>query len=227
MKIQTTTLALALSALLGAVPLAHAHTAFVDSDAVAGKSFFATLNIGHGCEDQAGIKYDTERLEVEIPASVSELNSIRPMDAPWAAASVVKDANGNITKLVWTKTDAVHSEDSQLYRVSFTAKLPNTPMTSLAFPAIQYCTDSGSNEITAEWIGAESPTLRLSEAHKSGWNKYTAQIDIDEATIKAFFANALIVWSGGTAYSSNPVTDSLITNKLTTISTGSEFWVKY
>ena len=192
---------------------------------MAGASFLATAKIGHGCEDAlTGTKYDTERLEIEMPAGVT---SIRPLDAPWAAASVVKDDLGTITKLVWTKTDMVHSEDSQLYLASFTVKLPNTPMTTLAFPAIQYCHDGSGNEISLEWIAAEAPTLKLLEAHKPGWNKYTAQTDIDTATIQGFFTDATIVWSGGSAYSANPVTDSLITNKLTTIPTGSEFWVKY
>ena len=149
------------------------------------------------------------------------------MDAPWAAASVVKNTENKITRLVWTKTDTVHAEDSQLYRASFTAKLPNTPLATLAFPTTQYCKDASGNEIKIEWIDAEAPSLKLMEAHKPGWNKYTAQNDIDEATIKSFFADAYIVWSGDAAYSANPVTDELISNKLQSISSGSEFWVKY
>lgn len=213
---------------LGSLQAAQAHTSFVitnSSNAYAGKSYFATLNLGHGCEDDAtGTKYDTEKLEVDIPAGVT---SIRPMDAAWASASVVKDADGNITQLVWTKTGAPLAEDSQLYRVSFKAKLPDAPVTTLAFPARQICHNDSSQEIITPWEGAEAPTLKLMPVRTPGWNKYTAQADIDEATIKSFFSDADIVWSGDAAYSANSVTAGLISNSLSIIPAGSEFWVKY
>ena len=213
---------------LGSLQVAHAHTAFVvtsTSNAFAGKSYFATINLGHGCEDElTGVKFDTEKLEVDIPAGVT---SVRPMDAPWGSASVETDVDGNVTKITWTKTGAALPADSQLYRVNFSAKLPDAAMTTLAFPARQYCHDDSAVEIMTPWEGAESPTLKLLPARSPGWNKYTAQAEIDEATIKAFFADAYIVWSGGAAYSSNPVTADLISNTLTTIPMGAEFWVKY
>ena len=215
--------------ILGSIQTAHAHTAFVitnSSNAFAGKSYFATMNLGHGCEDAVtGFKYDTEKLEVDIPVGVT---SVRPMDAAWATATVVKDADGvNVTQIIWTRTSAPLAEDTQLYRVSFTAKLPDAPMTTLEFPARQYCHNADAQEIVTPWEGPEAPTLKLLPAHTPGWNKYTAQADIDEATIKAFFSDAYIVWSGDAAYSANPVTAGLISKPLTTIPIGTEFWVKY
>ena len=214
--------------ILGSIQSAQAHTSFVitdSSNAFAGKSYFATLNLGHGCEDVlSGVKFDTEKLEVDIPAGVT---SIRPMDSAWATATVVKDVDGNITQLVWTRTNAPLAEDSQLYRVSFTAKLPDAPMTTLAFPARQICHNTNAVEITTPWEGAEAPTLKLLPPRAPGWNKYTAQADIDDTTINAFFSDAYIVWSGSAAYSANPVTAGLITNTLTIIPAGADFWVKY
>lgn len=218
------TLAVSLAATLGSMQAAQAHTSFVMSDAVAGKSFFGTLNVGHGCEDDTtGEHFDTQRMEVEIPSGVT---GIRPMDAEWATSSIVKEGE-TITKLVWTATGTAHSEDSHLYRASFKATLPNLPMTKIVFPTIQYCKNAEGNEISIEWTGDKSPTLKLKEASKPGWNKYTAQADMDEAAIAAFFSDAYIVWSGDAAYSANTITSELITNKLTAISTGSVYWVKY
>lgn len=227
MKNRHTKFFLSMAIAINTVSVAEAHTSFVTSNAVAGKSFFGTLNVGHGCEDSVtGVKYDTERLEVMIPEGVS---SIRTMDAPWASASIEKNAEGAITKLIWTRLTVAHSEDDYLYQVSFKATLPNAPMTTLSFDAIQFCHNDSNAEITAEWSKAngKAPTLKLLSASTPGWNKFTAPVAIDEAMIKSFFSDALIVWSNSAAYSANPVTANLITNKLTTIPLGAEFWVKY
>lgn len=214
--------------ILGSFQAVQAHTAFTitpSSNAFAGKSYFATMNLGHGCEDTlTGTKFDTEILEIDIPAG---LTSIRPVDAAWADASAVTDVDGNITQLKWTRTSTPHTGDTQLYRVNFTVKLPDLPMTTLAFPARQICHNENGDELITPWEGLESPTLKLLPARALGWNKYTAQADIDEATIKAFFSDAYIVWSASAAYSANPVTAGLITNILTSIPSGSDFWVKY
>jgi len=210
---------------------AQAHTAFVISaqDApVANTNYMATLSVGHGCSevltDGATIHHDTEKLIVEVP---SEIITIRPLDAPWGAVEVVTNDSGQITQLIWTRTHAVHAEDRHLYQASFRLKLPNTPFTAVNFPVHQVCTDSNAAEITTSWIGVDVPKINIQPAHMAGWNKYTAQADIDFVTIQTFFKDALIVWSGSAAYSSNPVTDGLISNKLTTIPAAAEYWVKY
>lgn len=216
---------LAAALFLGSVQGVEAHTSFVVNATnlpFAGKSYTATMNVGHGCEDETtGTHYDTEILEVEIPATFTK---VRPMDATWGTAAVETDIAGNVTKLIWTRTLAAHAEDTHLYQVSFKGSLPNAPLTTLEFVATQRC---NGDTIATVWEGADVPTLKLLPARLPGWNQYTAQADIDEATIKSFFADALIVWSNNAAYSANPHTAELITNPLTAIPLGAVFWVKY
>lgn len=224
MKRYATSLMTAAGIFLGLVQAVEAHVSFVvnaTSIPVAGKSYTATLNVGHGCEDAGGTLYDTEILEVNIPPTFTK---VRPMDAAWGAATIEKDMDGNVTKLIWTRTAATQAEDSHLYQVTFKGSLPNEPLTTLGFVATQRC-NGGTLETI--WEGAETPTLKLLPARLPGWNKYTAQADMDEATLKAYFGDALIVWYNNTAYSANPVTTTLITNPLTAIPAGGEFWVKY
>lgn len=225
MKRYVTSLLSAAGIFLGMAQSAEAHVSFVVNATnipVAGKSYTATMNVGHGCEDETtGTHYDTEILEVAVPTTFA---SVRPMDATWGTAAVEKDLDGNVTKLIWTRSAAAHGEDSHLYQATFRGTLPDAPLTTLGFVATQRC-NGGSLETV--WEGAQTPTLKLMPARLSGWNKYTAQADIDEAAIKAFFGDALIVWYNNAAYSANPVTAGLITNALTAIPTGGEFWVKY
>ncbi len=200
--------------------IANAHISFVANNAYAGKTYIATANIPHGCEDVAGNAYDTLKIEMRVPAGFSE---VRPADATFGPASVEKDAQGNITKLIWTKTGTAASSDDFLYQFSFRGKLPADAFQSLAFETLQTC----SGETSKNWQGADAPALKVLPVRSTGWNKYTAQSLLDETTIKSYFSDAQIVWSNGAAYSANPVTSGLITNKLTSIAQGAEYWVKY
>lgn len=227
MKHRKTTFAASVALILVSIQTAQAHTAFVMDVTrvpVAGKAYTGTLNAGHGCEvavvGSDAIKYDTERLEVVIPVGVT---GVRPMDATWGKATVEKDLSGNVTKIIWTNTN-VHIEDSNLYQATFRATLPDAPMTTLAFDATQYC---NGGAVKAEWIGAKAAMLYLQLARKPGWNKYTAQVAIESSTFPSFFPDAQIVWASGAAFSPNAETTKLITNALTTIPAGQEFWVKY
>ena len=206
--------------LLSITNIAGAHVSFVANNAYAGKSYIATANIPHGCEDGNGNHYDTIKIEMDMPAGFI---SVKPADASFGPASVEKDANGNVIKLIWNKAAAALEDDTNLYQVTFRGKLPNTPLQSLPFITKQTC----ANNTSFTWEGADVPALKLLPVRAPGWNKYTAQTTIDEATLKAFFADANIVWSNGAAYSSNSVTAGLITNKLTSIAQGAEYWVKY
>jgi len=227
MKIKPISIFALIATTITAIETAQAHTSFVNTPQqppVANSYYFATLNLGHGCSDPvSGAHLDTKVLTVDIPTGIT---SIRPMDASWGSASVVKDSAGNITQLIWTRNMAPQSEDSHLYRASFQVKLPNSPLSALQFPSHQTC-DANGVEITSDWIDAQAPTLRLQQSRMAGWNRYTAQVAIDQATLAAFFNDALIVWSGNAAYSANPVTDQLISNALTVIPAGAEYWVKY
>lgn len=191
----------------------------------AGKSYTGTLRAGHGCTDPAsGEHVDTQRVEVEIPAGVT---GAKPFDAPWGAASVEKDGNGNVTKIIWTRSAEAQPEDTHLYLASFRATLPDAPLTSVQSRTVQYC-DSAGSEISSPWEGDDAPTLNLVPARAPGWNKYTIDVAItDEAMLKKFFGDATIVWSNDAAYSANPVTAELITNKLTSVRANQEIWVKH
>lgn len=217
MKIRITQLAGTTALLCAIQPAAHAHVEFVDNTAEAGRSFIATANIAHGCEDESG-HYDTYKVEIELPAGITA----RPMNSPVGAASV--DDSGEPVKLVWQRDPAeAAAHDELFYQVSFRFSVPNTPLESLEFRTTQYC--AGGTQLA--WEGAEVPTLRIVPRHVTGWNKYTAQADISLATLQAMFADAQIVWANNQAYSPNPVVSSLIQNALTVIPAGTDYWVKY
>ena len=203
-----------------AVQTAQAHVSFVANTAYAGKSYIATANIPHGCEDINGIKYDTIKIEISIPP---EFTGVRPADSAFGVASVEKDLAGNVTKLTWTKSAPELLEDTNFIQVSFRGTLPNAPFTTLELETTQTC----AGATTKTWSGLDVPKLRILPARAPGWNKYTAQTAMDAATLATFFSDAVIVWYGNAAYSANPVTDGLITNKLTDIPLGADFWVKY
>jgi uncharacterized protein YcnI len=228
MKHCKTLLAASVTLVLAAIQTAQAHTSFViDATSVpfANSNYTGTLRAGHGCEDEAtGEHYDTEKIYVEIPAGVT---GVKPFDAAWADASIETNSTTGITTITWTRRAnlAVQPADTHLYTVSFRGKLPDAPLTSLAFRVVQVC--NGGTLETA-WEGANAAMLNLVPARSPGWNKYTIGVAVpDAAALKKFFGDALIVWSNNAAYSANPVTDGLITNKLTTIPASQEFWVKY
>ena len=202
------------------IQTAQAHVSFVANNAYAGKSYIATANIPHGCEDINAVKYDTIKIEISIPA---EFTGVRPADSAFGAASVEKDIDGNVTKLIWTKSTPELAEDTHFIQVSFRGTLPNAPFTTLELETTQTC----AGATTKIWTGLEVPKLNILPVRAPGWNKYTAQSAIDAAMLSTFFKDAVIVWYGNAAFSANPVTDGLITNKLTDIPLGADFWVKY
>lgn len=221
MNIRTTMLATS-AAMILATPLAQAHVSFVDNTAEAGRSFIATANISHGCEDVSG-HYDTYKVEIELPDGVTA----RPVHSSIGAASV--DDAENPTLLTWQKDPAdAEGHDSHFYQVEFRFSVPNTPLASLEFRTTQYCSDGAIEAgLPLIWEGADVPVILVVPVHAPGWNKYTAQADIDAGTIAAFFADAEIVWANNQAYSSNPVIAGLINNPLTVIPAGTDYWVKY
>ncbi len=223
-EIKTTIATILLSTVYGT---SQAHTAFVvDATSVpfAGKNYVATISASHGCSDAGGNHYDTEIIEIDIPAGVS---SVRPMDATWGTADVTTDEAGAVTMITWTRTIEPHAADTFLYQAGFRAKLPDTAFTTVAFTIRQKCHDADGLEVITAWEGASAGKLNLVPARSSGWNKYSSQTALDEAALKTFFSDAQIVWYGEAAYSANTVTTGIITDKLTTIPAGAEFWVKY
>jgi hypothetical protein len=203
--------------LAGAMPVALAHVTFVDNTAEGGRSFIATANIAHGCEDESG-NYDTYKVEIELPAGITA----RPMSSSLGQASV--DDSGDPVKLVWERDSSdVGASDTLFYQVSFRFSVPNTPLESLEFRTTQYCAE-GTQLV---WEGADVPVIQIVPVHVTGWNKYTAQADIALEAIEAAYADAQIVWANNQAYSANPVIADLIENALTVIPAGTDYWVKY
>jgi hypothetical protein len=206
--------------------VAQAHVSVSSGPVFAGATSELTFNIGHGCEGA-----DTFRIEVRIPAGVT---SVRPVDSVFGKAVVTKDAAGTVTSVTWTKAAAdVLPADTQLYKLTVSAKLPNAPFTTLSFPTIQGCRAADGTELTHEWTGATAtdpaPSVFLFPARTPGWNKYTVDQPIKDLTV---FKDAQIVWAGTAAYSANPSTLGLIqqeanTQVLSDIQPGTEIWIRY
>ena len=199
---------------------AQAHVSFVENNAYAGKSYIAIANVPHGCEDLNALKHDTIAIAISIPAGFT---GVRPADSAFGPATVETDVNGNVTRLIWTKSAAALSEDTHFIQVSFRGTLPNAPMTTLELETTQTCEGNTSKT----WSGIDVPKLRILPLRARGWNKYTAQSPIDASMLSAYFSDAEIVWCNNAAYSANPVTQGLITNPLTQIPQGADYWVKY
>jgi uncharacterized protein YcnI len=220
MQVTSKTLIASLTLSFALVSAAQAHVSFVANNAYAGKSYIATANIPHGCEDLNAVKHDTIEVAIGIPAGFT---NVRPADSAFGPATVETDVNGNVTRLIWTKASAALPADTHFIQLSFRGTLPNAPLTTLELETTQTCEGNTSKT----WAGVDVPKLRILPARAHGWNKYTAQSVIDATMLSSYFSDAEVVWSNNAAYSANPVTDSLITNKLTEIPQGAEFWVKY
>ncbi|HVU02219.1 MAG TPA: DUF1775 domain-containing protein [Polyangiaceae bacterium] len=234
--------ALAVAACLSAPAIASAHIS-VAGPAFANATFEASFSVGHGCEDPAnptGPMLDTMSVTIDIPAGVT---SVRAVDSTLGRA-VSQLSSGAITSITWSKNQSdLLSADIDFYRLPVRMKLPNTPFSTVYFHAHQICLDASSNPVHVEWVGEgqttalpdgapppePAPSLVLLPARTPGWNKYTVPVDF---TNLAVFNDAEIVWSGNAAYSVNPNYKALIgvepnSSLLTTISAGSEIWVKY
>lgn len=213
MKTNHTVLAAVALAMTGALPAAQAHVSFVNNRAPAGTSFIATANISHGCGDEGGAGLDTTRVEIVLPEGVTA----RPMHSDIGDAAI----DGNT--LVWAREAPVQEADTHFYQVSFRFTVPNAPFTRLQFMTTQFCGDA-----ELAW-GAESPMINIVPARAPGWNRYTAQSDIQAADFSAYFGDAEIVWTIAPrqAYSANPHVAPLIQDPLQIIPAGANFWVKY
>ncbi|AKF86901.1 hypothetical protein MFUL124B02_35595 [Myxococcus fulvus 124B02] len=228
------------SLLVGTAAQAHIGTSGA-GPAIEGTSYEVQFTVGHGCSGA-----DTYRLQIRIPEGVT---SVRPLDSQFGKAVVEKDASGNVKSITWTRTSAaeVLAADTHAHRVSLRARMPNTPFAMVYFPTTQTCRDAQGQETTVEWVGTSgdhqhgtedagsepqaepAPAVFIYPARTPGWNKYTVQEHVHDLSV---FKDALIVWSGKSAYSANPVTKELIasepdTTPLTEIHPGTEIWVKY
>jgi uncharacterized protein YcnI len=229
------TAVLASCAVLLFAGIAAAHVSIsAPSAAVAGQNQVLTFTVGHGCEGA-----DTIGIEVSIPAAVT---SLRALPSAWGEATLTKDAAGLVTAVSWSKTQS-RPEDDHYYAFQIRMRTPEAPFTTLYMSVKQTCLAADGTESTVDWaalpdevaaapMGEEPPeaaALRIMPARFPGWNKYTVPAAIDDLSI---FDDAVIVWAGDAAYSSNPDTMELIESEdgvevLTEIAADSEIWVKY
>ncbi|PTQ89381.1 DUF1775 domain-containing protein [Agitococcus lubricus] len=234
-------LAMTLVGALVASQFASAHVGFFrDSNnlPITGNTIIATLNVPHGCHDAADVGYDTNKIEVKMPAGVA-LSSVMPMHSTFGKVKIVKDNAGKVSSLVWEqKTEDVQTEASHFYQVSFrvalstingTTTTPIPAFSTLGFETTQYC--GANNQLSEVWTGANTPTLYILPKRGLGWNKYTVPNTLDlTGTAKNFFTDAAIVWKNKEGHSANGQTLELIkknATQLLTIPAGSDIWVKY
>ena len=218
-------------------PVAEAHIGVsAPGPIIANTTQELTFVVGHGCGGA-----DTLRVEIRIPEGVT---GVRPVDAVFGKAVVKKDASDKVTSVVWSKpVEDVLPSDTQLYKFSLRAKLPDTPFVPLFFPAIQTCRSAAGVETVVEWVGEDAghghrqaseaanpaPVAFLLPARAPGWNRYTVNQHVHDLSV---FADAQIVWAGKAVYSPNTSIQGLIAQEqdvqpLSEIHPGTEIWVKY
>jgi len=207
---------------------AFAHIGVSQAPFFANTTSRLTLTIPHGCEGA-----DTAKVEVSIPEGIT---STRPFDSVFGKAAVETNDAGKVTKVTWTRAEAVNANDDHAYEFSLRAKLPDTPFVTVTLPTVQTCRTADGVESSIEWTapagattGEPAPSLTVYPARVPGWNKYTVSTEITDLTV---FKDAEIVWAGTAAYSANAEIMTLIQSEsgvteLTTIPVGTQIWVKY
>jgi hypothetical protein len=220
--------------LLTTAGLAQAHVSISSGPATANKSQKITFSVGHGCED-----VDTFRIRVNIPTGVT---SVRALYSDFGKPSVEKDVAGVVTAVVWQKRVAdLQTEDIGYYELTIRARIPDAAFSAITFVVDQTCRNAAGDETTVSWneppggSGNEAPRLTVVPSRIPGWNQYTvaATTTVPAADVPVYFGDALIVWRGNAAYSSNANTAAMIagTAGVTPLTgdllPGDVVWVKY
>jgi len=223
--------------LLGTASLAEAHVSIVSGPAATSKTQKITFGVGHGCELTDGTHLDTVKIRVVIPAGVS---GIRALTSDFGKATIVK-AGDAVTEVIWEKS-AAEPDDFQYYELTLRARVDAVAFTTVLFSVYQTCRAAGStDDVVVAWIdapgGAGSPaaSLVVAPSHVPGWNKLVipAGTTVAAASLPTYLGDALIVWRGSAAYSSNAETMKMVgtTPGVTALAgdlqTNDEIWVKY
>jgi uncharacterized protein YcnI len=217
-----------------AASVAVGHIGVPSGPGFAGKNQEVAFAIGHGCGH-----LDTHSVTVTIPESVK---SVRALPSEFGKPAVVRDdATELVRSVTWTRpiADLVENDDNY-YKVTLRIGVPDAPFTQLLFPVRQTCRTADGGTTYTDWVaeaenpdggGPEpAPKLVIVPARQPGWNKYPVPAAIPD--LKVFFGDALIVWKGNAAFSTNPNTAQMIKDtagvtELTSLSAGDEVWVKY
>jgi periplasmic copper chaperone A len=224
--------ALLLSAILSTSAIAEAHPTVVSGPAASGRSQKITFGVAHGCEGA-----DTVKIRVEIPDGIS---GVRALTSDFGKPSF-KDDGTNVTEVTWEKPAGDRqAKDFQYYELTLRARVNAPAFTTVLFRVFQTClTDAG--EIEVPWIappggeGEPAPSLVVVPARVPGWNRYVlgASTTVRAADLPIFLGDALIVWRGTQAFSTNASTREMIAGTPgVTLLTGDlrpddVLWVKY
>lgn len=217
--------------------VAQAHISITSGPAIANKSQIITFGIGHGCTDANMKKIDTVKIKVIIPDGVTGVRAFR---SDFGKPAVTK-SGANVTAVEWTKplTELLDGDDGY-YEIKIRAAVPNTPFAKVKFVVEQTCEDSTTHaQIVSNWdadegatTGEPAPQLVVVPAHSTGWTKITVPRALIAEEIATYLGDAIIVWKGSAAYSSNANTAAMITStsgvtKLESLAASDEIWVKY
>ena len=213
---------------------ADAHISISSGPAFANKSGQKiTLGISHGCNDT-----DTVKVKITIPSAIT---SVRALYSDFGRPSVQRDANDsnpatNIRSITWTKTDTALEGDFGFYEITFRAKVADVPFSQIQLNVQQTCEDGTVEEWdqpATSTTGNPAPLLKVVPSRLPGWNKVTLGTAVSVDDLPVYFGDALIVWKGNSAFSTNANTRDMIlatpgvTELTTALAAGDEIWVKY
>lgn len=216
----------------------------------------------------SSVDADTYKVEVTTPVAFTSPRALldgvfgvptRTLNADGTTTFVwTKIGNGTTNAF-----DAPALADNQSYRValrgSFLATTTTTEgakFTTQRFNAKQYCKNptAGQPDLFTDWSNLsavgdnQSPTVKVLPTRQPGWNSYTLPASVATTLttpaavgtfIKAYFADAQIVWVGKAGYSANTSTTTKIKNLVTkdasyselvnksSLSAADVLWVKY
>lgn len=171
------------------------------------------FGVGHGCEI-GGEHYDTAKVRVEIPAGFT---GVRALFSDFGKPTLIRSGQ-TVTAVEWAKASGdVLDGDDGYYELTFRARTPNAPYTQVVLTVHQTCIVNGT-EMTTVWTGtsSESPgpalTLVPARTNPTGWNKLTipSGVTVPADKMGTYFGDALIVWRGTEAFSSNANTAALV-----------------
>jgi periplasmic copper chaperone A len=227
--------ALFCAVVLGSVAVssvAEAHVSIASGPAASNKSQKITFSVAHGCEGA-----DTFKIRVEIPAGIS---GVRPLTSDFGKPTVEKSGT-NVTVVTWKKPDGdIQSEDVQFYELTLRARVDAPAFSVVRFKVIQTCR-TASGDVDVAWTagpgeaGEPAAALIVAPAHIPGWNKVVldASTTVAAAELPVYLGDALIVWRGNAAFSTNANTMAMITSTpgVTALSgdlkPNDVLWVKY
>jgi uncharacterized protein YcnI len=193
-----------------AASLAEAHVSIVSGPAASAKSQKITFGIAHGCDGA-----DTVKLRIEIPTGIS---GVRPLFSDFGKPVVEKSGTA-VTAVTWEKPAAeLQADDVQYYEITLRARVDAPAFSTILWRAYQTCRTAAGVETVVPWIAAPgadgdpAPALVVTPAHIPGWNKITldATTTVKAADLPAYLGDALIVWRGTAAFSTNATTMAMV-----------------